>query len=73
MLNSKKPLIYREADSFSQSNSGEKVSIFASKNGKTYTFSWCQGANKIKEENKVFFSSEEEAVKSGRRLSKLCK
>ena len=47
--------------------------IFASVNGKTYTFSWCSGADKIKEENKIFFKSEEEAVATGRTLSKLCK
>ena len=46
--------------------------IFASVNGKTYTFSWCQGADKIKEENKVFFKTEVEAIASGRKLSKLC-
>ncbi len=45
---------------------------FASKQGKTYTFSWCQGAERISEKNKVFFSSEEAAQQSGRRLSKLC-
>ena len=47
--------------------------IFASRNGKTYTFSWCSGANKIKEENKIFFKSEKDAISTGRALSKLCK
>lgn len=67
-----KPLIYRESEGVSQVNLNEKSTIFASINGTTYTFSWCQGANKIKEENKIFFSSEEEAIKYGRRLSKMC-
>jgi hypothetical protein len=46
---------------------------FASKHGKTYTFSWCQGSSRIKEANKVFFINETEALQSGRTLSKLCK
>ncbi len=45
---------------------------FGSNKGTTYTFSWCQGANRILDKNKVYFSSEEEAKISGRRLSKLC-
>ncbi len=46
--------------------------IFASINGTTYTYSWCQGANKIKEGNKIFFIDDQSAINSGRRLSKLC-
>jgi hypothetical protein len=45
---------------------------FASKNGPTYTFSWCQGADKIKKENIIYFVNAEEAERSGRTLSKLC-
>ncbi len=45
---------------------------FASKNGKTYTFSWCQGANIISTKNKIYFDTESDAQKSGRTLSKLC-
>jgi hypothetical protein len=45
---------------------------FASLNGNTYTFSWCQGANMIKEKNKIYFTNEYEAEKSKRTLSKLC-
>jgi hypothetical protein len=47
--------------------------IFASKSGKTYTYSWCQGAGRIKDENKVYFATEAEARATGRTLSKLCK
>ena len=46
---------------------------FASINGKTYTFYWCQGGDKIKDINKIYFDNEEKAIKSGRFLSKLCK
>lgn len=45
---------------------------FASKNGKTYTFSWCGGAERIKTANKVYFNNEEQARATGRSLSKLC-
>ncbi len=55
----------------------EKVSThdprpFASRNGKTYTFSWCGGSTRISESNKIYFSNEVDAQKSGRTLSKLC-
>ena len=45
---------------------------FGSVTGKTYTFSWCQGALKIASKNKVYFKNEVEAKASGRTLSKLC-
>lgn len=46
---------------------------FASRKGKTYTFSWCSGSSRIASKNKIFFQSETEAQQSGRTLSKLCK
>lgn len=46
---------------------------FASKNGKTYTFTWCKGSSVIAAKNKLYFPSEEAAKNSGRTLSKLCK
>ena len=45
---------------------------FGSSKGKTYTFSWCQGATRILAKNRIYFSTEEEAKSSGRILSKLC-
>ena len=56
-----------------QQKENTDTQIFASINGKTYTFSWCSGADKIKESNKIFFKSEEDAIATGRILSKLCK
>ena len=47
-------------------------SIVASKNGSTYFFSWCSGVERIKAENLITFLSEDQAKKSGRRLSKTC-
>ncbi len=46
---------------------------FASIKGKTYTFAWCQGSGNIKVSNRVYFATEDEAKKSGRTFSKLCK
>lgn len=46
---------------------------FGSIKGKTYTFSWCQGATRISPKNKIYFASEEEAKGRGRTLSKMCK
>lgn len=37
----------------------------ASKSGTAYHFPWCPGAQKIKEANKIWFSSKEEAEKRG--------
>jgi hypothetical protein len=74
---STEPLVYREGAYENSLKVGEKSSLdpskpFGSSKGKTYTFSWCQGASRISEKNKVYFGSEEEAKQSGRTLSKLC-
>jgi hypothetical protein len=44
-----------------------------SRNGTKYHLPWCAGAKQIKEENKVFFSSKEEAEKSGYTPASNCK
>ncbi len=46
---------------------------FGSKKGKTYTYTWCNGSGNIKQANKVYFKTTQEAEGSGRALSKLCK
>lgn len=66
------PISYTEQATNTNNHTNNTSKIFASKNGKTYTFSWCQGSNKIKEENKIYFKNEQEALNSGRVLSKLC-
>lgn len=45
----------------------------ASKNGKLYYSIGCSGANRIKEENEVWFSSQTDAEKSGYTMSSTCK
>ena len=52
--------------------SGAGSKPFGSKNGKTYTFSWCSGSARISVKNKIYFTNEAEAKNSGRTLSKLC-
>lgn len=39
--------------------------VFASRNGMVYYYSWCSGAKRVKEENKVWFSSNKEAEQAG--------
>jgi len=45
----------------------------ASKNGTSYHYPWCPGAEKIKEENKVWFKSSEDAEAAGYTAAKNCK
>lgn len=46
--------------------------VVASKNSTLYHFLWCSGAQRIKEENKVIFSSEQEAQSRGYKLASNC-
>ena len=50
----------------------EKLYV-ASVKGSRYHFPWCSGAGRIKEENKLWFSSKEEAEKAGYTPAKNCK
>lgn len=45
--------------------------IYASKNGSKYYFDWC-GSSRIKDENKIFFKSENEAREEGYEISAGC-
>lgn len=44
-----------------------------SRNGSKYHLLWCPGAKQIKEENKVYFTSKEEAEKKGYSPASNCK
>lgn len=48
------------------------LKIVASKNGKKYYFEHCSGVKRIKEANKIWFSSEFEAKKAGLTLASNC-
>lgn len=45
----------------------------ASKNGTKYYLPWCGGVSRIKEENKVWFATKEEAEKAGYTPAANCK
>jgi hypothetical protein len=45
----------------------------ASKNGTKYHYPWCSGAATIKEENKIWFSSKEQAEAAGYQPAANCK
>lgn len=47
--------------------------VVASKNGTKYHYPWCSGAQSIKEENKIWFNSTEEARKAGYQPASNCK
>ena len=47
--------------------------LVASQTGAKYHFPWCSGALRIKEENKVWFKSREEAEKAGYTPASNCK
>lgn len=66
------PVNYIENSNINTIIKTNKTNIWASVNGITYTYSWCSGANNIKEVNRIYFASDEEAINSGKRLSKLC-
>lgn len=64
------PLVYHE--NHQPLTYSDKGQLFGSRNGKTYTYSWCGGASAIKDANKIYFKNEADAMASGRTLSKLC-
>ncbi|OGZ26605.1 MAG: hypothetical protein A3F95_00370 [Candidatus Nealsonbacteria bacterium RIFCSPLOWO2_12_FULL_39_31] len=45
----------------------------ASRNGKKYYYAWCESANVIKEQNRVWFSTQAEAEKAGYQPAANCK
>ncbi len=51
---------------------GEKLFV-ASKSGTKYHYPWCSGAQRIKNENKLWFSTREEAEKEGYSPASNCK
>lgn len=52
-------------DTHAKNVSMEQGKYVASKNGTAYHYSWCIGAQRIKNENKIWFSSKEDAEKAG--------
>lgn len=71
-LKSEIKIINLENDKNNNSVLEEKVYV-ASKNGKLYYRIGCSGAGRIKEENKIYFKTKEDAEKFGYTLSSSCK
>lgn len=55
-----------------QAGAKKAALLVGSKNGRAYHFPWCSGAQRIKEENKIYFSSKEEAEKAGYKPAANC-
>ncbi len=82
LMNQKEPLRIEKPQNTdpiqsSQTNSAiitatQKGKYIASKSGKTYYFPWCSGAQKIKEENKIWFQTKEEALSRGLKAAGNC-
>ena len=63
-----------EGDIVADNSSAAKEKVYvASKNGKMYYSIGCSGAKRIKPENEVWFSTREDAEKSGYTLAVACK
>lgn len=67
------PIVIK-ANQFQDNNLEETESknIMASRSGTKYYYLWCSGVNRIKEENRVWFSTAEEARGAGYEKSKNC-
>lgn len=78
--NSLKANIFRASSNKLEANSQKQAAksldtrVVVSKKSasKKYHFSWCPSAKKIKEENKIWFGTEEEAQKAGYTLAGNC-
>ena len=46
--------------------------VLASRTGSTYYYTWCSGAKRIKEENKIWFATKEAAEKAGLKQAGNC-
>lgn len=51
----------------------QEATYVASKTGKKYHYPWCAGAQRISEENRVYFKSKEEAEAQGYTPASNCK
>lgn len=64
---------YELADS-DQAQEGTQADkkVVASKNGNVYHYSWCSGAARIKEENKIWFPTKDDAKRAGLKPATNC-
>src|SRR3989344_4165565 len=64
-----KPLLTSNVDNEIKT---DKIFV-ASRNGKKYYYIWCESANVIKEQNRIWFSTQAEAQKAGYQPAANCK
>ena len=68
----RKPVLYIQKGTQTTQTALVDSRPFGSRNGTTYTFSWCSNSGQIKQENKIYYQNEAQAQSVGRTLSKLC-
>ena len=69
-----KPLSTSNVDKTNSSAPSSSSKIFvASRNGKKYYYAWCESANVIKEQNRIWFATQAEAEKAGYQPAANCK
>ncbi|MBU3925743.1 hypothetical protein KJ763_01050 [Patescibacteria group bacterium] len=73
LLDSNKPVLSPETAQNEAFLSNDEGLLVGSKNGTKYHYPWCSGALRIKEENKVWFNSVEEARQAGYTPAANCK
>lgn len=73
LLDSNKSVLSPETAQNEAFLSNDEGLLVGSKNGTKYHYPWCSGALRIKEENKVWFNSVEEARQAGYTPAANCK
>jgi hypothetical protein len=71
ILRSEAPVNILEG-AFATNLSGKEGGFVASRSGETYYFPWCGSANRIKDENLVWFKDRAEAEQNGYRPASNC-
>ena len=69
----KVPIVIKNEGAITAGASKYIASYVASKTGSSYYFPWCIGVKKIKEANKIWFDTEEEALSAGYNKAANCR
>ena len=66
-------MLQHNSSTISSAPSSSLKIFVASRNGKKYYYAWCESANVIKEQNRVWFATQAEAEKAGYQPAANCK
>ena len=66
-------MLQHNSSTISSATSSSSKIFVASRNGKKYYYAWCESANVIKEQTRVWFSTQAEAEKAGYQPAANCK